>query len=84
MFLVYAGKLRAESEEDVGRLRAERESRSALVAKDALVEIPLTFEGRKGWAREATRLRRTRESMLFDPGKRRKEGGFCIGYFVLL
>jgi len=48
MFLVYAGKLRAESEVDVGRLRAERESLSALAVKDALVEIPLAFEGRKG------------------------------------
>jgi len=45
---VYAGKLRAESEEDVGRLRAERDCLSALAAKDALVAIPLTFEGRKG------------------------------------
>ena len=44
---MYAGKLRAESEEDVGRLTAERESRSALVANDALVEIPLALEGRK-------------------------------------
>jgi hypothetical protein len=48
MFLLYAGKLRAVAEEGVGRLRAERESRSALVVEDALVEIPLTFEGRKG------------------------------------
>ena len=48
MFLVYAGKLRAVAEEGASRLRAERESRSALVVKDGLVEIPLTFEGRKG------------------------------------
>ena len=48
MFLVYAGKLRAESEEDVGRLRAERDCLRALAVKDALVEIPLAFEGRNG------------------------------------
>ena len=48
MFLVYAGKLRAEVEEGVGRLRAERESLSAAAVKDALVEIPLEFEGRNG------------------------------------
>lgn len=48
MFLVYAGKLRVESEKDVGRLRAERDSLSALGVKDALVEIPLAFEGRNG------------------------------------
>jgi hypothetical protein len=48
MFLVYAGKLRAEAEEDVGRLRAERESLGVLVVNDALVEIPLAFEGRRG------------------------------------
>ena len=48
MFLVYAGKLKAESEEDVGRLRAERDCLRALAAKDALVEIPLMFEGRSG------------------------------------
>jgi len=47
MFLVYAGKWRAESEEDVGRLSAERESLSALVVTNALVEIPLEPEGRK-------------------------------------
>ena len=45
---MYAGKLRAEAEEDVGRVRAERESLSALAVKVALVEIPLEFEGRKG------------------------------------
>ena len=48
MFLVYAVKLRAETEEDVGRVRAERESLSALVVKEGLVEIPLEFEGRRG------------------------------------
>jgi hypothetical protein len=46
MFLVYAGKLRAESEEDVGRLRAERDCLRALTVKDALVEIPLAFGSR--------------------------------------
>lgn len=66
MLLVYAGKVRAETEGDGSRLRAERESRSVLVATEALVEIPLEFEGRKGWARAATRLRRTRESMVSD------------------
>jgi len=65
MFLVYAGRLRAESEEDVGRLRAERDCLRALAVKDALVEIPLAFEGRNGCGRLATRLRRTRESMVF-------------------
>ena len=45
---MYAGKLRAETEEDVGRARAERESLAALVVKVALVEIPLEFEGRRG------------------------------------
>ena len=64
MCLVYAGKLWAECEEEVGRLRAERESLNALAVKEALVEIPLTFEGRSGLERPATRLRRTRESML--------------------
>ena len=48
MFLVYAGKLRAESEEGFGRLRAERESLSVLAVKDTLVEILLTLEGRNG------------------------------------
>ena len=48
MFLVYAGKLRAETEEDVGRVRAERESLSVLAVRAALVEIPLAFEGREG------------------------------------
>lgn len=74
MFLVYAGKLRAKVEGGVGRLRAERESLSAVAVKDALVEIPLEFEGRNGWARPATRLRRTRESMLAD-----QVGGKCKG-----
>jgi hypothetical protein len=46
MFLVYAGRLRAEAEEDVGRLRAERECLSVAAVKDALVEIPFAFEGR--------------------------------------
>ena len=64
MFLVYAGKLRAESEEDVGRLRAERDCLRVLAVKDALVEIPLAFEGRSGCERLATRLRRTRESIV--------------------
>ena len=45
---MYAGKLRAETEEDVGRVRAERERPSALVVNAALVEIPVGFEGRKG------------------------------------
>ena len=63
---MYAGKLRAETEEDVGRVRAERESRSALVVNEALAKPPLEFEGRKGCARAATRLRRTRESMIPD------------------
>ena len=48
MFLVYAGKLRAEAEADVGRLRAEGESPSLWAVKDALVKIPLAFEGRSG------------------------------------
>ena len=49
MFLVYAGKLRVEAEEGVGRLRAERElSLSVLAAMDALVEIPQAFAGRSG------------------------------------
>ena len=48
MFLVYAGKLRAESEVGVGRLRAEREGLSALVAKEALAETPLALGGRSG------------------------------------
>ena len=48
MFLVYAGKLRAESEAVVGRLRAERDGLSALVAKDALVEIPLALGNLSG------------------------------------
>ena len=48
MFLVYAGKLRMEAEEDVGRLRAERESLSVLAVKDALVEIPQAFAARSG------------------------------------
>lgn len=48
MFLVYAGRPRAEVEEYVGRLSAERESLSAVAAKVALVEIPLAFEGRNG------------------------------------
>lgn len=61
---MYAGKLRAGVEEGVGRLRAERESLSVLAVKEALVAIPLEFEGRSGWARPAARLRRTRESML--------------------
>ena len=65
---MYAGKLRAETEEDVGRVRAERESRSALVVNEALAKPPLEFEGRKGCARAATRLRRTRESMISDQG----------------
>ena len=48
MFLVYAGKLRAESEVTVGRLRAERDGLSALAVKDALVEIPLALGGLSG------------------------------------
>ena len=85
MFLVYAGKLRAETEEDVGRVRAERESPNALVVKAALVEIPPAFEGRKGWARTATRLRRTRESILTDQegGRGEREREFYVGYPVL-
>jgi len=83
MFLVYAGKLRAETEEDVGRVRAERAS--VLVVNVALVEIPLTLEGRKGWGRTATRLRRTRESMLSDQegGRGEREREFYVGYPVL-
>jgi deoxyhypusine synthase len=46
---VDAGKLRAVAEEGVGWLRAERESRSVSVVKDASVEIPLMFKGCKGW-----------------------------------
>ena len=61
---MYAGKLREEAGEGVGRLGAERESLSVLAVKDALDEIPLAFGGRNDWARPATRLRRTRESML--------------------
>ena len=43
---MYAGKLRAEAEEGVGRLRAERESARVLAVKDALVESPVAFGGR--------------------------------------
>lgn len=48
MFLVYVGKLKAEAEETVGRLRAERETLSAVAVRDALVDIPFAFEGRNG------------------------------------
>ena len=79
MFLVYAGKLKAEVEEYVGRLSAERENPSAVAVKVALVEIPLAFEGRSGWARPTTRLKRTLESILagrVEDGM--EEGGtFC-------
>ena len=84
---MYAGKLKTEAEEDGSRVRAERESRSALVVK-VLVEIPLTFEGRSGWAQAPTRLRRTRESMVSDlegGGGYKRKKVFCVtGYFTLL
>lgn len=85
MFLVYAGKLRVESEEGVGRLRAERDCLSAVAVKDALVAIPLAFNGRKDWERPATRLRQVLESMVSDQmrGGRVWERGYCIGYSVL-